>query len=844
MSCHTKTDAATHAHKAGGDARLHRLPRRRRQRDGAQPGWPPAIRNTRRSRQGACAAALSRRPGTGRRAPSPRKATRCSTSEAPEFIRFVNPSDYRVAREACGACHLPDHPGGRAQPDGDGAHVLGRRPTTTASCRSSTTIYSARPIRATASRRTCCRPVKPTRHQMTPTKHGASARARSAAVLGGDAAGRHLPRVRARRPQHQHRNFPRSACPIRTATSQRLEEPGRPDIRQSNRGPGTGLRVSIPVLNITKTRLNDPFIWFMGTNDNPGDYRNSGCAAAMSSMPTIAIRAKAGPYAQFGNGGTSADVDPTIPKDESGHPLRHVMTRAIPTAQCMICHMHQPNLFMNTYLGYTMWDYETAAPEMWPKEQKYPTAEEMRKVLDRNPEAPAPRGNWADPNFLRHVSDLNPKIKDTQFADYHGHGWNFRAIFKRDRKGNLLDKDATSSARRPGEMASQERRQVRAHRPAVRKAVHLIDIHVDIGMQCVDCHFAQDATAAATSMARCNAVEITCQDCHGTVDAYPTLKTTGPAAPPGGTDLALLRIPDGSGRFEWVAETAAACSISARRSIPASNGSDAGQGHGRPGQPRIQPARGARQADVAHDGRRNSCNGARACDAQNLAHKDDEMACFTCHMSWTTSCAGCHLPIEANWKTASHHYEGEHDAQLRDLQSAGRARRHVPARHPRTVKGNVIAPIASRSALVLVRPTSTASTSTCSSRRCRPRAFPARPSRRITRTPSARPRPRPAPTAMSPQPTTTTRSWRSCCCSAPISSISSATTPGSARRDIEAVRVTEWNEPQAVFGSYLQKYAYPDYYKAHVERNHRELIDGAAATCSARATPMSKTSSM
>src|ERR1700761_3161360 len=41
---------------------------------------------------------------------------------------------------------------------------------------------------------------------------------------------------------------------------------------------------------------------------------------------------------------------------------------------------------------------------------------------------------------------------------------------------------------------------------------------------------------------------------------------------------------------------------------------------------------------------------------------------------------------------------------------------------------------------------------------------------------------------------------------------------------IEAVRVTEWNEPQAVFGSYLQKYAYPDFYKLHVEKNHRELI--------------------
>jgi hypothetical protein len=42
---------------------------------------------------------------------------------------------------------------------------------------------------------------------------------------------------------------------------------------------------------------------------------------------------------------------------------------------------------------------------------------------------------------------------------------------------------------------------------------------------------------------------------------------------------------------------------------------------------------------------------------------------------------------------------------------------------------------------------------------------------------------------------------------------------------IEAVRVTEWNEPQAVFGSYLQKYAYPDYYRLHVERNGCQLID-------------------
>ena len=26
--------------------------------------------------------------------------------EAPEFIRFTNPSDYRVVRDSCGACHI------------------------------------------------------------------------------------------------------------------------------------------------------------------------------------------------------------------------------------------------------------------------------------------------------------------------------------------------------------------------------------------------------------------------------------------------------------------------------------------------------------------------------------------------------------------------------------------------------------------------------------------------------------------------------------------------------------------------------------------------------------------
>ncbi|MGD8841631.1 MAG: hypothetical protein PVI70_18635, partial [Gammaproteobacteria bacterium] len=37
---------------------------------------------------------------------NPRESYTLLNRESPEYVRFVNPSDYRVAREACGACHL------------------------------------------------------------------------------------------------------------------------------------------------------------------------------------------------------------------------------------------------------------------------------------------------------------------------------------------------------------------------------------------------------------------------------------------------------------------------------------------------------------------------------------------------------------------------------------------------------------------------------------------------------------------------------------------------------------------------------------------------------------------
>src|SRR5207244_1178080 len=107
-----------------------------------------------------------------------------------------------------------------------------------------------------------------------------------------------------------------------------------------------------------------------------------------------------------------------------------------------------------------------------------------------------------------------------------------------DRKGHLLDKD--------GKRVEQD------DPKKWQKTVHMSSIHVDLGMHCVDCHFAQDAHNNGYIQGEvANAIEIDCHDCHGTADSYPILRTSGPAARPGGNDLSLLRVQDGRARFEW-----------------------------------------------------------------------------------------------------------------------------------------------------------------------------------------------------------------------------------------------------------------------------------------------------
>ncbi len=546
-------------------------------------------------------------PGQWPSSGNPERTYTLLNYESPEFVRFVNPGDFRAVPQTCGTVGCHEEIAFKAERSmmTHGAFLWGAA------------LYNngAWPDKNPAFGESYAPDGTPRLLRTIPDPTPEETRLKS--ILPAIFP---LPRFEFTEPGNTLRVFERG------------------DTRLSNRGFGTLNRTDPVFQGLQKTRLLDPLLSFLGTNDQPGDYRSSGCTACHVVYANDRDPFHSGPYAKFGHSGQSQTSDPVIPKNQPGHPIRHRLTTSIPTSQCIVCHMHPGTSYAVQYLGYMWWDNETDGDLMYPKQQKKLSDEEIARSLARNPEAASLRGNWSDPAFLEKVADLNPQLKQTKFADFNGHGWVYRAVFKTDREGNWLDANG-------GKIDFND--------PArFEKAVHLKDIHLEKGMHCIDCHFEQDAHGNGKLYGEPRAaVEIDCIDCHGSIRGPATLKTSNSAAPSPATDLSILRTPFGARRFEWrggqliqrsMLEDGKEWIVSqVAHSIT-------------PGNPEYN-AKARLAKTIQRDGKTWGDTG----DPNQLAHQDQNISCYTCHTSWMTSCFGCHLVMKSNANRPPLHFKDD-----------------------------------------------------------------------------------------------------------------------------------------------------------------------------------------
>ncbi len=758
-------------------------------------------------------------PSSWKSSANPVRSYTLLNKEKPEFIRFVNPGDLRVADKACGSCHVTEVRNVRKSMMTTSALLWGGAAYNNGIVSNKIYLFGE----------SYSHDGKPQKINTVPPPDEKEMKEKGVLPFVVP-----LPRWEITQVTDNFRSFERGGKVNRSNPSEigipnPFEEPGRPDNKLSSRGIGTELRISSPVLNIQKTRLNDPHLSFMGTNDHPGDYRSSGCTGCHVIYANDRSPVHSGSYAKYGNRGFSQSKDTTIRKNESGHPILHQFTNKIPSSQCMVCHMHQPNAFVNTFFGYQMWDYETDGEKMYPAEQRYPTDAQAFSMLSKNPEEAVLRGLWGDYDFLAELTGLNSKLLRTQFADYHGHGWVFRGVFRQNRKGQFLDKDGNiipwnapdkfegviPLVNRDGNVVPSGIASTGTGN-AGQRAVLLMDIHAEKGMHCVDCHFKQDNHGTGRLVGEFhNAVEIQCIDCHGTVTALAPLRTSGVAAsstdPLALTDLFTPRSNDVKARrFRKRGST-----VIQRSALNDEVEWEVSQMRSDldPSSPDHNP-----KAAKAHLMAVGGGTWSADLDPRLLAHSYEKMECQSCHTSWITNCFGCHLPQQANWKKNTNHFEGEQSRNWTTYNPQVLRTDGFMLGLTGTTKGSKITTVRSSSALVL------------SSRNA---------NREQIYTQQA---PISAPgfssQAFNPHFAHTVRKTETRVCTDCHLSTNNDNNAWMAQTllhgtnfvnfmgkyvyvaagdgGLTAVAVTESDEPQAVIGSFLQKLAYPDYFNNHI----------------------------
>ncbi|HEX5085886.1 MAG TPA: hypothetical protein VFY40_27960, partial [Blastocatellia bacterium] len=569
--------------------------------------------------------------------------------ESDEYIRFVNPGDPRAADAACGKCHEREVMWMKKNMMTHGAVLWGAA------------LYNNGAY-----------PMKDARFGESYGKDGqiqglltnpapTLEETRTKGVLPYLMP---LPRWEIMQPGNILRVFERGGeekgLPSDIGSPSTFELGGKPEDKLSDRGFGTRLRTDPVFLGLQKTRLLDPLLSFPGTNDNPGDYRMSGCTACHVVYANDRDPKHSGRWAEFGNQGLTVTADPTIPKGESGHPIKHQMALGAPSSNCMTCHMHPGGNMVSSYYGMTWWDNETDGNLMYPGKQPDLSDEQIDRIQQRNPEGAAARGLWGqDTGFLQRIwTDINPKAQRTQFGDFHGHGWVFRNVYRSDRKGNMLS--ANGQVIKPDDPDK------------FKKAVHLEDVHQKKGMHCSDCHVSTDVHGNGNLYNEARAaIQIDCIDCHGTIQKPATLILTGPSAGTarfGGKvitvskDLTKIKARNEKGRqipmFQRIAADTKRKTLDGKE-IALKKGDIVQNSLVEPGKwwrvvqtvDTVTPGKGdyndasAFAKTVQRDGKTWLDTNV---DESKLAHANSNMTCYACHTSWTTSCFGCHLPMVAN----------------------------------------------------------------------------------------------------------------------------------------------------------------------------------------------------
>ncbi len=732
--------------------------------------------------------------------------------ESADYIRFVNPGDLRAARASCGACHEDEVRKVEKSMMAHGAMLW------SAALYNNGAINRKIPVFG-ESYAPDGRPQKLVQNP-PPTTQQASERGILAQLFP-------LPRWEISQPGNILRVFERGGK-IRPAIGipDRLEDAGKPDVKLSLRGYGTDVRTDPVFLGLQKTRLLDPTLNLFGTNDHAGDYRASGCSACHVVYANDRSPIHSGAWANAGNAGRSQSKDPTIPKDEPGHPIQHAFVKNMPTSTCIVCHVHPGTNVVNSYLGFTWWDNETDAKLMYPKEQRYPTPAEEAAVNAHNPEGAAPRGLWSDFDFLSDLwPNINPQLTRTQFADFHGHGWVFRAVFKQDRHGHLLDaagktvQDVTA-AKLKQSVEYQWTKEGDA--PPAGIPVHLKDIHLEKGMHCVDCHFAQDNHGDGNLYGETrNATMVECVDCHGTLDRpAPMLEFfkkkddkllsrvfSGKAA--SSSDSRATRkvldnhFEDDEGKLIQTSAIDSKVKWTVKQAVSGESTSKA--------------------ATYAHTVRKDGKTWGvlRANETEvAFAHSSNVMSCYACHTSWNTSCSGCHLPMRANQAKPMLHNEGLLTRNYTNYNFQTLRDDVYQLGKDSSVKGGKVVPIRSACAVMVSSQDANRQWIYAQQQTVSAEGF--------------------AGTAFSPYfphtvRTTETKQCTDCHVSSAgdnnaimaqlllqgtnsVGFIGRFAWVGLGEHGLEAVAVTERDEPQAVIGSRLHEFAYPDYFKKHVAR--------------------------